>query len=292
MGTLLALIGFIVITYGIISLIISVIKKRPKKKPLIISAVGFVVMLIGGSLIDTTMTDEERAAAEVKEEDRAADEAKKKAAEEEKAKAEAEEAKAKEEEEKRKEAEVKAKAEKEAEEKKRKEKEKKRIEDEKKAKEKEEKSKSEPTLPITVNEFRNNFDRFAGEFELPFRSNQKAKVEKGEVYNTQKLVTGSDYVQVFATLTKDGKVKGINFVGVGDGSPDSGLQIIGALGSTIAATQPDFTAEQRGEVLTDLGILGDGDLPSDMTSTVRGKYKYSFSISDVTGIMFFVEPAE
>lgn len=147
-------------------------------------------------------------------------------------------------------------------------------------------------LPLTIEEIYDNFDRGAEEFELSFRANRDAEVEDGAIYDTQNIVTDSDYVSMFATITKDGGIVNLTMIGVGDGTAGSGLEILGAIGSTIAAVQPELTPEERGEILTDLGILGGDGFPEDMTNTIRDNIKYSFSFSDLVGAMFIVESAE
>lgn len=147
-------------------------------------------------------------------------------------------------------------------------------------------------LPLTIEEIYDNFDRGAEEFELSFRANRDAEVEDGAIYDTQNIVTDSDYVSMFATITKDGGIVNLTMIGVGDGTAGSGLEILGAMGSTIAAVQPELTPEERGEILTELGILGGDGFPEDMTNTIRDNIKYSFSFSDLVGAMFIVESAE
>lgn len=149
-----------------------------------------------------------------------------------------------------------------------------------------------PTLGFTVEEFRNNFDKFADEFELFFRSDKDAEVEKGEVNDLQKIVTASEYVQVFATLNKEGGILALNLVGVGDGSEQSGIEIMSTIGTIVAASQPELEPEERGDILRDVGLIGESELPEEMVTVEDGGYAYSLSVSDITGVMFFVEPVE
>src|SRR5699024_2524028 len=144
-------------------------------------------------------------------------------------------------------------------------------------------------LPFTVNEFRENFDKAADEFALPFRSNKTAKVEEGEVNDTQQVLTASDYVNIFATLNKEGDVLSINLIGIGDGSEDSGFEIISVIGTSIAAAQPELTEDDRGDILKELGVLDEGSF-GEMMSTNRNGFTYSLSIDEATGVMFFIEP--
>lgn len=158
-------------------------------------------------------------------------------------------------------------------------------------KKKDESKPKEPTLPFTVNEFRKRFDDAADEFELTYRSNKSAEITKGDVYDTQQVITASDYVNAFATLSKDGGIINISMIGVGDGSDNSGFEILASIGTIIAAAQPKLSPEERGVILNELG-LSDGRAEEDMQSTTRDNIKYSLSINDLTGVMFFVEPAE
>lgn len=154
-----------------------------------------------------------------------------------------------------------------------------------------EESEEVSTLPYTVDEFREKFDVAAEEFGLFFRSNKTAEIVEGQVNNTQQVVTASDYVNIFATLNKNNEVLSINLIGVGDGTTDSGVEIMATIGATIAASQPELSPDERGDILKDLGLIGDEEIGDDMATTTRGKFTYSLSINDVTGVMFFVEPA-
>lgn len=150
----------------------------------------------------------------------------------------------------------------------------------------------ELTLKVSLEEFRDNFDNAADEFDLPFRINRVAEVEEGAVNNSVKLITASEYVNSFAALSRDNEILSITLIGSGDGSDDSGFEILAAIGATIAATQPELSPDERGEILRDLGIISDGELPEEMTSAVSGEYIYSFEYNDLAGVMFFVEPKE
>lgn len=150
----------------------------------------------------------------------------------------------------------------------------------------------EPTLEISVDEFRENFDAVAGEFELTYRSNKDAEIVDGDVYDTQPLITASDHVNALATLTKGGDIVALNLVGSGDGTQESGFEILASIGAMIGAVEPNFTAGERGEILAELGILDEGGISVGLKQVENGGILYSFNKTEDIGIMFFVEPAE
>lgn len=150
----------------------------------------------------------------------------------------------------------------------------------------------EPTLNISVEEFRENFDSVAGEFGLTYRSNKDAEIVVGDVYDTQQLITASDHVSAFATLTKDGGIVSLNLVGSGDGTQESGFEILASIGAMIGAVEPELAAEERGEILTELGILDEGGISDGLKQVENNGILYSFNKTADEGLMFFVEPAE
>lgn len=90
----------------------------------------------------------------------------------------------------------------------------------------------------------------------------------------------------------DGFVNYITFIGTGDGSLKSGLDLIMALSSVIMAIEnPNMSPNERGEIIKDLGIT-DKQFPNDGEELkfIRNGVKYKLSKSKEIGIWLMVEP--
>ncbi|BAQ11357.1 DNA polymerase epsilon subunit [Bacillus sp. OxB-1] len=105
MGGFFAVVGFLTIWVGIVMLVISVIRKKPKKKWGIATGIGFVLMMIGGALLPSSenevASDKEKIAVDSQKDEEKKDKKTDKQEKEEAEKAKKEEAKKKEEAEKR-----------------------------------------------------------------------------------------------------------------------------------------------------------------------------------------------
>ena len=73
----------------------------------------------------------------------------------------------------------------------------------------------------------------------------------------------------------------------GDGSLESGANIIMTMTGIIAVTNPELKAIDRGQILRDLGLLDDDvDLNNIKSETIRNGVKYSLYGSEQVGLMF------
>ncbi|MCZ2259861.1 hypothetical protein [Sporosarcina sp. G11-34] len=155
----------------------------------------------------------------------------------------------------------------------------------------EEKEYDQSSLGFGIDELRDRFDSNADEYSLPFRSNRDTKVEEGEVYDGLILANANDFINVRALLTKEkSEVRQIMMVAQGDGTEQSGFNILVTIGVLIASTNPELSADERGEILTELtqGAQG-GEVDISIT---KNNVEYTFNKSDLLGIMFFAEVAK
>ena len=59
------------------------------------------------------------------------------------------------------------------------------------------------------------------------------------------------------------------------------------MGTLVTAFHPEFTADERGQVLRDLGLFKEGaDILNLEGNTTRGNYEYWVNSSPTIGIMF------
>ncbi|MFD1955994.1 hypothetical protein ACFSL6_17905 [Paenibacillus thailandensis] len=142
------------------------------------------------------------------------------------------------------------------------------------------------TIGMTPEEFKEAFNSAAKEFDASFNIN-KLTVEEGQVQNTFQVMFTDNLGLTGTVNKKDGSVRDVMIMGAGDGTVESGTDIILAIGTLIASTNPTLTADERGDVLGDLGLLDENMNINDLDkSTIRNGIKYHIMGSDVIGIMF------
>ncbi len=145
------------------------------------------------------------------------------------------------------------------------------------------------SLDMTLEVFQQRFNDAAAGVDANFSINN-LEIEKGEVQDSFHTML-TDNIGLLGTVNKaDGTVRDVMIMGQGDGSLQSGVDIIIAIGTIIATVHPEFTPEKRGQVLTDLGLFDENmDITNLDSDTVRGQYKYWINSSPAIGIMFGVK---
>lgn len=156
--------------------------------------------------------------------------------------------------------------------------------------------KSEPksipgTLSLNPNEFKTRFNKASQEFESDLKISN-LKVETGTVQNTfQYMLT--DRLALLGTVNKaDGSIRDISMLGQGDGTVKSGMNILTTMGILIASIDPEISPSERGDILKDLGVMGDNvDIYNVDNKTIRNGRRYWINSSKEIGIMFGVSDA-
>lgn len=171
-------------------------------------------------------------------------------------------------------------------------------EDEKTTEVKENQEETTTETPVAVTEetsldwdqadFENRFNSFIAENQLAITP-LAGQIEEGEVQNTLSYDL-TPHSSMVAMVNKDtSKIKDIMMIGAGDGSEDSGLNIMVSLGSLIAAADPTLSAQDRGAIMKELGF---GDETKDLMNlkeeTSRNGIKYKMSSSEITGFILGV----
>ena len=144
------------------------------------------------------------------------------------------------------------------------------------------------TLGMTPNEFTTRFNNSSTEFKADLRISS-LKVETGSLQDVFQY-SFTDRLAIMGSVNKaDGTVRDVMIIGQGDETSKSALNIVMSMGILIAAVNPELSANERGNILKDLGLLGDNiDLKNLDKSTIRNGRKYHVSASDKIGIMFSV----
>ncbi|NMM52052.1 hypothetical protein [Paenibacillus aquistagni] len=142
------------------------------------------------------------------------------------------------------------------------------------------------TIGLTPEEFKSSFNSSSEEFDSDLRI-KNISVQDGELQDTfQYMFTAN--LGIVGTVNKSGgKIRDVMLIGNGDGSAKSGADIVIAMGIIIAATNPELSTEDRGEVLKELGLFDENvDVYNLDKNTVRNGIKYRIQGSEVIGIMF------
>lgn len=146
--------------------------------------------------------------------------------------------------------------------------------------------KEEPSLGYSAEEFRKRFNKASDEFKINLKITS-IKVEPGQVQDTFQYQFTKSLGMVGTINKKDRQLRNVMIIGQGDGTSNSGFDIILSMGAVIAATNPDLNQSARGEVLKELGLMDENvDLHNLNKSTIRNNVKYNITSSDQIGIMF------
>lgn len=133
------------------------------------------------------------------------------------------------------------------------------------------------TLNTTVDQFRKRYDSAAELLGISTRTDSAGNVT-------------SDTVSVRLN-TPGGFISNAVMAGAGDGTAESGVEIMSSIIAVIMATSPELNENGRNNVMRDLGLLGDG-LPREQKTATVGNVKYSFMYSDEIGSILTVSPAK
>lgn len=151
--------------------------------------------------------------------------------------------------------------------------------------------KNSPTLGISIEEFKKRFNKAAEKLNTDFYISD-VQIIKGSAKDTFQY-TFTNNLALVGTLNKQNKqIDSITIIGTGDGTLKSGTDILLSMGVLIMAMNPELSANERGNILRELGLLGDNtDIWNLNKSTIRNGKKYFLMTSKELGIWFGVEPA-
>ena len=98
---------------------------------------------------------------------------------------------------------------------------------------------------------------------------------------------GGPSVAINAAIKKEtGLANSFTFIGVPDGSEESGFQVIAGMGVFIGAIDPSLTPDERNDVLKELGMMDEEfNVLDHEGKTTKNGFNYHLSTSEFTGIM-------
>lgn len=145
------------------------------------------------------------------------------------------------------------------------------------------------SIGMKPEQFKNNFNKISNEVQTGFNINQLV-IDEGAVQNTFKYQI-NDNVGIIGSVNKrTGLVREITMVAQGDGTEQSGIDMLLAMGTLIRASDLKMTPEESGNILNKL-IGEDFNINDYEASTVRNGIEYSIMTSSELGIWFIISNA-
>lgn len=142
-------------------------------------------------------------------------------------------------------------------------------------------------LGLSLNKFVTDFNNISAEFNANF-SIGNLEQQFGEFYNSYQYMLNDNIGILINADNLDDNVIDVTIIARGDGSFNSGIDILLCIGVIIGVMQPELAAAERGEILKDIELDGSSDAYNLDTSTIRGQYEYWVFSSPELGIMFGV----
>jgi hypothetical protein len=144
-------------------------------------------------------------------------------------------------------------------------------------------------LLSSAQEFKNNFNSFCANNGIDLYI-KKMQVENGSVNNSVAYTINQQIAFVGVINKSDNTLNGVTMIGQGNGTPNSGTNVILAMLCLIASVDPSLSADQRGHILKQLGMLNkDNDILNLSDNFTVNGIKYFINSSHQIGIMFGAE---
>jgi hypothetical protein len=147
------------------------------------------------------------------------------------------------------------------------------------------------TLGMSVDQFTQAFNTSAKEFQTGLNIS-KLNINNGDVNDDFMYVLVDNLSLQGIVDKKDGNIRHVTVTSRGDGSADSGADILLSIGVLIMATNPTLNTEDRGAIIRDIGFTDENtDFSNLSQSTVRNGLQYQIQSSDTIGIRFSISEA-
>lgn len=144
------------------------------------------------------------------------------------------------------------------------------------------------SLDMSPDEYQERFNRILKSVDMPFRA--KLRIEVGSENNVARASL-NDHLALLGTVDKKtGKLKDIMLIGNGDGTSQSGANIVIVAVATLASATPNGSTKTVGPEVIELMKSFD-DESREPASRIFNGVKFSHMRSKVTGALFSAEPA-
>lgn len=145
------------------------------------------------------------------------------------------------------------------------------------------------TLGLKPNELKDKWNSYASSMNMNDLKISEINVENGQVQDTFTFTFNNTFGLMGSVNKVDGSIRDVTIVASGKGlsNTKTAANVILSWGLLIQTTNPGLSAPERGNILKDLGAIGDNASFKDADkSTVRGNIKYYLKSSDALGIWF------
>ncbi|VWD07564.1 hypothetical protein BLA17378_05676 [Burkholderia aenigmatica] len=147
---------------------------------------------------------------------------------------------------------------------------------------------AEKNLDMTPDQYAKNFNSIMAKLKEPFRI--KPRVEKGEAADSFKSALNDNLYVIGSVSKTTGKLISVVFMGAGDGTVESGANIIVVSTTALTAAVPNGTMKTVGPVV--VSLMRDFDEESGKSaSKIFNDVKLWHLRSEKVGAMFGAEPA-
>ena len=139
-----------------------------------------------------------------------------------------------------------------------------------------------------VDTFEKDFNSAADKAQFPYKINNLT-VTAGKSQDSFSYMLNKNIGILGTVIQKDKSVRELMIVASGDGTPQSGANIVICMGTLIATVDKSLSPADRSSILKDCGFTNQNiNSASYQGDTVRNGYKYTFAVSKSMGIMFNV----
>lgn len=143
-----------------------------------------------------------------------------------------------------------------------------------------------PSLGLSTAEFKERFNKVAEEVDAPFHINQM-KVEKGNI-DTFNVTFDKNHI-LFGTITKDGLIEGVTSISAGDGTIQSGFNMLQISHIIIRTFSPEISKEDASKIVLEM-MDKNSKLPDATAHSKRvGNVEYFTSLSKQLGYWFGIQ---
>lgn len=155
-----------------------------------------------------------------------------------------------------------------------------------------EQEKNTGSIGMNSEEFKQAFNAATKELQLSYNI-KNITMETGPVQDSFQVKFSNNMILLASVNKKDGSLREASIIyGGSDGTTKSAAELFLMFGAMVVATNPEFTPDERGSVLRDLGFMDKNiDFLNMSKSTIRNGIRYSFKSSQKVGIWFTVSDA-
>ena len=147
---------------------------------------------------------------------------------------------------------------------------------------------SPASLDMSPDEYRERFNRLLDTLDLPFRA--AFSVVEGSINNVARASL-NDHLGLVAVVDKEtGQLKSVTLLGSGDGTVESGANILIVAVATLAAATPNGSTKTVGPEVLELMKSFDEEADEPASRIVNG-VKFSHMRTEEFGAFFSAEPA-